>query len=58
MGAQLRLGILDLVHPTYGPPQLRRSAVAIDTLHYTPAYIVGADHVSHCQHALGVSLIM
>ena len=29
------LGILDLVHPTYGPPQLRRSAVAINMLHYS-----------------------
>ena len=33
---------LDLVHPSYGPPQLRRSSLAIDTLQYS--CLVGADH--------------
>ena len=32
----------NLVHPTYGPPQLRRSSVAIDTLQYS--CVVGANH--------------
>ena len=27
-----------IVHLTYGPPQLRRSAVVIDTLHYSCVY--------------------
>ena len=45
---------LDLVHPTYGPPQLRRSSVAIDTLQYS--CVVGADHNIINTHE--VSLIM
>ena len=39
------LGILDLVHRDYGPPQLCRSAVTINTIQYS--CVVGADHMSY-----------
>jgi len=34
-----------IVYPTYGPPQLRRSAVAIDRLHYSCVYSWGGPYV-------------
>ena len=43
---------LDLVHPTYGLPQLCRSSVAIH------ATVLLRSWVGHYQHARGVSLLM
>ena len=46
---------LDLVHPTYGSPQLRSSSIAIDTLQYF--CVVESDRIIN-MHVRGVSLIM
>ena len=48
--------VFHLVYSTYGPPQLRRITVAIDTLQCS--CVVGADHTLLFQQARGVSLIL